>query len=241
MPATINGNTATFVIPAGTLPVGTEVIFANYSPNSASAAIYTTASGSYPITVTAVPPPGFIIEANNISLTPGATSLNTESVMLVPSGGFTGSVVLTAAITAGPASPNHPPTFNFGTTSPVNVTGSTASGTLTIYTTAPSAANLASPLSRISWYTTGGGSLACLLLMGIPARRRHWRKAIGLVGLLILLAGGVSACGGSSGNKSGTTTGEIIDPGTSAGNYTVTITGTSGKTTAAASIILTVQ
>jgi hypothetical protein len=241
MPATISGNTATFVIPAGTLPVGTEVIFANYSPNSASAAIYTTASGSYPITVTAVPPPGFIIEANNISLTPGATSLNTESVMLVPSGGFTGSVVLTAAITAGPASPNHPPTFNFGTTSPVNVTGSTASGTLTIYTTAPSSANLASPLSRISWYTTGGGSLACLLLMGIPARRRHWRKAIGLVGLLILLAGGVSACGGSSGNKSGTTTGEIIDPGTSAGNYTVTITGTSGKTTAAASIILTVQ
>ena len=32
-----------------------------------------------------------------------------------------------------------------------------------------------------------------------------------------------------------------MDPGTSAGNYTVTITGTSGKTTAAASIILTVQ
>ena len=161
--------------------------------------------------------------------------------MLVPSGGFTGSVVLTAAITAGPASPNHPPTFNFGTTSPVNVTGSTASGTLTIYTTAPSSANLASPLSRISWYTTGGGSLACLLLLGIPARRRDWRKAIKLVGLLILLAGGVSACGGSSGKNSGTTTGEIIDPGTSAGNYTVTITGTSGKTTAAASIILTVQ
>ena len=66
MPATISGNTATFVIPAGTLPVGTEVIFANYTPNGASASIYTNASGSYPITVTAVPPPGLIIEANNI-------------------------------------------------------------------------------------------------------------------------------------------------------------------------------
>jgi hypothetical protein len=55
-----------------------------------------------------------------------------------------------------------------------------------------------------------------------------------MLALLIALTGGVLACGG--GGSGGT-----IYPGTTAGNYTITVTGTSGTKTATGTISLTVQ
>jgi hypothetical protein len=54
-----------------------------------------------------------------------------------------------------------------------------------------------------------------------------------MLALLVALAGGVLACGGSGGGT--------IYPGTMPGNYTITVTGTSGTATATGTISLTVQ
>jgi hypothetical protein len=75
--------------------------------------------------------------------------------------------------------------------------------------------------------------LACMLLIGIPARRR-WRSGLGMLALLITLVGGMLACGGG-----GCTVPN--NPGTTAGTYTITVTGTSGLVTATNTVILTVQ
>jgi hypothetical protein len=133
-----------------------------------------------------------------------------------------------------------PPTLSFGSTSPVNITGTTAgSATLVVSTTAPSSAVLAPPKRPgVPWFATVCTTLACLLFVGIPARRRSWRNILSLFVLLAFLTGGVLSCGGG-GSGGGGGGGGIA--GTTAGTYTVTITATSGTTTATGTVALTVQ
>jgi hypothetical protein len=65
---------------------------------------------------------------------------------------------------------------------------------------------------------------------------------LGTVLLLISFAGGMLACGGSSGSAAGNSAKSTGDPGTTAGNYIVTITGTApGATTATATIGVTID
>jgi hypothetical protein len=130
--------------------------------------------------------------------------------------------------------------LSFGSTSPVSIGGSNAgTATLTVYTTAATSASIANPVRRgFPWYTEGGAALACILLIGIPTRRRRWRTMLGALALLVTLTGGVLACGGSG---SGGIGGGNSNPGTTAGTYTVTVTGTSGTTTATGTVTLTVQ
>jgi len=55
--------------------------------------------------------------------------------------------------------------------------------------------------------------------------------------MLLLLVGvsvGATSCGGGS----GTTTCTPVSPGTTPGNYTITVTGTSGSVTASGSVSL---
>jgi hypothetical protein len=85
------------------------------------------------------------------------------------------------------------------------------------------------------WYAGGGAVLACLFLCGIPARRRRLRAMLGMLMLLVALAGGVLACG------SGGRTCPVVPAGTTPGTYTVTVTGTSGTETATGTFTLTVQ
>ncbi|MEI9968080.1 MAG: hypothetical protein WDM87_05440 [Terracidiphilus sp.] len=58
-------------------------------------------------------------------------------------------------------------------------------------------------------------------------------------GLAILIAGGVTACGGSGGTGGGGGGGG--NPGTTSGQYTITVDGTSGSTIVTNTITLTVQ
>ena len=83
----------------------------------------------------------------------------------------------------------------------------------------------------------GGAMLAFLVFLGIPTRRR-WRSMLGLV-VLIAVLGGLSACGGGG---SGPSSYEV--PGTAAGAYTFTVTGTGSdlsSTTASTTFTLTVN
>jgi hypothetical protein len=230
---TLSSGSAQITIPAGSLAAGSDTLTANYSGDSNYSATIRTAS----VTVSTPVNPGFTITGSAVSVAPGATTGNTSTITVTPAGNFTGSVTLTAAIT-GPAGAQYPPTVSFGSTSPVSITGLAAgTATLTVSTTAPSSAALSYPEHRgVPWYTAGGAILSCILLFGIPARRRRLWNALGMLAILVTLAGGMIACGGGS-----TTTTTQSNPGTTAGTYTATVTGTSGATTAMGTVTITVQ
>jgi hypothetical protein len=112
-----------------------------------------------------------------------------------------------------------------------------ASGSYVASNTAPAA-----PASRW-WIATGGTTLACIFLLGLPARRRKWQSLLGAC-VLVIAGFGMTGCGvtamsgpdqqtykslngGVSGSQGTTPTGTAILPGT----YTVLVTATAGANT----------
>jgi subtilase family serine protease len=232
-------NSVTITIPAGALPAGSDTLTASYTPDATSSGVFEKASATTTVTVSVAVPamPAFALAGTGVSIARGATSGNTSTITVTPMDGFTGSVTLSATITASPTGAQYLPTLSFGATSPVSITGTAAgTATLTITTTAASA-SLAHPAQRgLPWYAAGS-TLACLLLFAIPARRRSWRGLLGVLLLLAALSSGLLACGG--GGSGGGGGGGIS--GTTSGNYTITISGVSGTTPASSTILLTVQ
>ena len=224
---------ATITIPGGTLPFGVDILSVTYGNGN-----YAGASGTASVTVTGGNP-GFTITGTPVTVTAGATTGNTSTITVTPSGGFTGIVALTAAVTSSPSGALDPPTLSFGSSAPgVDITGTAAaSATLTIATTAPGGClQAAHQAPRGILCYTGGAALTCVLLFAIPARRRRWRGALAMAALLITLMGALLACGGG-----GRVTCNAIIPGTTPGTYIITVTGTSGATTATGTVTLTVQ
>jgi hypothetical protein len=177
------------------------------------------------------------ISGTPVSVVPGATTGNTSTITVTPSGGFTGSVALTATITSSPTGGQNLPTLSFGSTSPVNITGF-GSGTaiLTITTTAATSSALTYPKRPGAPWFAGGSPLACLLLIVIPARRRRGWAMLGMLALMVALSSSVLACGGSLAGGGGGGAG-----GTTAGTYTITVTGISGTLSQTGTVTLTVQ
>jgi subtilase family serine protease len=230
---------ASITVPAGSLTAGTDTLTATYTPDAAGAATYNSATGTGTVTVTAPVSPSFTITGTAVSVAPGATTGNTSTITVTPAGGFSGAVNLSCSIS--PVAASDPATCSFGSTTPVNITTAAGTGTLTISTTAAATAALAYPRhGRVPWYAAGGAALACILLFGIPARRRSWRIMLGMLMLLVALSGGVLACGGG-GSGSSTPPPPPPNPGTTPGTYTVTVTGASGALTATGTVTLTVQ
>ena len=227
---------AAITIPANSLAVGTDTLTATYSGD----VNYLAATATETVTAAAPPPPGLKIAALPLTVTPGSTTGNTVAVTVTPSNGFTGSVALTATLASSPSGAQDLPTLSFGSTSPVSITGTTAgTATLTITTTAPSTTAFAHPaLPGIRWYQ-GGAALACLLLFGIPARRRRLRTLLGMFAFLTFLTTGLISCGGGGGGGGGGT--GPTNPGTTPGAYVISVTGTQGAVTATTNVTLTVQ
>lgn len=235
---------ATITIPANTLPVGNDFVTASYSGDT----YYLATSIQKGVSVTtATVNPSFTMTATAVTVTPGATGNNGSVINITPSGGLTGNITLTATLTTSPAGATDLPTLSFGTSSPVNIVGTNVgSADLVITTTAPSSAALTRPARPgIRWYQ-GGAALACLLLFGIPARRRRWRTLLGVFAFLMLFTGGLISCGGAGSGGSGGGGGggggtTPPNPGTTAGAYVITVTGTQGSITASTLVSLTVQ
>jgi hypothetical protein len=224
--------TATGISPFGS---GTHLVDASYPGDDLyGSSISATAA------LTAVAPPSFAVAGTSASFAPGATTGNASTITIAPAGGFAGSVALTAAITSSPNGAVSLPTLSFGTTTPVSIAGAAAgTATLTIATTAASSPCTSSSASRreAPWYAAGSAVLACLLLFAIPARRRSWRTMLGMLTLLIAFTSGAVACVRISASGC-----NVVGPAaTTAGTYTITVTGTSGSLTETGTVALAVQ
>ncbi len=189
--------------------------------------------------------PSFALtNSGNITVNPGATTANSSTITVTPSGGFTGGVKLTCSVTTTVTNPADTPTCTFSANS-LTISGSTAqTSTLTVNTTGSSAA-LYLPLTKF-FAPVGGTALAMVLFFGIPARRRAWRTLFSLLAVVVVMGsigcgGGGAYSGGGGGGGGGTGGGGT---GTTAGSYTVTVTGTdaaSGTITATSAVALTVN
>ena len=192
--------------------------------SAVSSATYTIVPGSFTITGTAV------------SVAPGASTGNTSTITLMPSNGFNGVISLSCAIS--PVAASDPATCSIPASA--TISGSSAQiVTLTVNTTpATSALNRTRRFFRP---LVGGTALACILLVGIPARRRRWRSILGMiiwVALLFSVVGGALGCGGGGNGGAG---GGGGSSGTTPGAYVITVTGTSGAITQTGTISLKVQ
>jgi hypothetical protein len=82
-------------------------------------------------------------------------------------------------------------------------------------------------------FTLGnGGTLAAVLLLCLPFRRRKWQVLLGLFAMVVIGSAAIG-CGSTSTTHQST--------GTTPGSYTVTVTGTSGSTSAEKKIVVTIN
>jgi trimeric autotransporter adhesin len=173
--------------------------------------------------------PSFALtNSGKITVNPGATTGNTSTITVTPSGGFTGAVTLTCAIS--PTAASDPATCSFASAS-VTIGGAAAqTDVLTVSTTAATTAQ--NRPMNLFWPSAGGAALAMVFFIGIPARRRNWLSMLGLLVFFFSMA--AIGCGGSSHSGGG-------NPGTTPGTYTVTVTGTAGSMTIPTTVTLTVN
>lgn len=179
------------------------------------------------------PPPGFRVSGSPTLLTIAAGQGGTATFTVTPSGGFTGTISLSCAIT--PKAPSDPATCSVPAS--VTISGSAQqTTTLTVNTTAPKAA--INPGRRSFWRSVNGVVLACILIVGVPVRRRRWSCRLGMLVLLFSVIASSLGCGGGGNGGGGGGGGR---GGTTPGTYTITVTGTSGALTQTGTVSLTVQ
>jgi len=216
----------------GTGTLNNGVTAYNYNPSSLAVGAYSmtatyggdsnfSASSSSPQTLTVTSAPTFTVSVNPTSLTIKAGQSGQAVFTVTPENGFNSKVSFSCSGLPAESSCS----FNPISVTPSN--GQAATGTLTISTTAPSAAMRRAAIStRRPFY-------ALLLFPGImvalgrASRQRRASRGLQLLALLVLIAvfgNGVSSCGGGSGGSGGGNSG--TPPGTS----TVTVTASTGST-----------
>lgn len=177
--------------------------------------------------------PAFAITGSSVT-TVAAGSSSTSTITITPSGGFTGAVSLACALTSSPAGAKNVPTCTIDRSASI-AGAQPVTATLTIKTTGTT--STAANYGFRHLFAAGGGSLAAAaLLFLLPIRRRRWQAFFGALMMAFVLIA-ASGCGGTS--KPITTGGGST--GTTPGSYTVTVTGTSGSSTATANVSFTVQ
>ncbi len=165
----------------------------------------------------------------SVTVASGATSTGVVFT-IAPVNGFTGAVTMTAVMNnLGSLTPS------FSVT-PVNITSTSgvttsfivkASQTTTAQLTQPRLTPSHHPSGTVPWYAAGSGAtLACMLLLTLP-RRRRWAGLLAVVlSAAVLTAVG---CGGNTSTTGGTpSTGTGTTTNAKSGTYTFTITAVSG-------------
>ncbi len=152
-------------------------------------------------------------------------------ISITPQSGFSGTVNVSCSVGKGSGTT---PTCSLSQPS-FTVNGGPAVDVLTVSASSTASLHLPDLPARRPWYAAGGATLAGLLLLGLPRRRRAWQSMLSL--LVIVFAIGFAGCGGGSSSNNGGG-GSGGGGNTSSGTYVVTVTATSG--TASVSNTLTV-
>jgi hypothetical protein len=208
----LSGGSATITVPANTFSaVGSATLTAAYSGDT----VYASGSGTGTVTINA---PYSLKATTPSAVNPGSSASSTITV--TSDGVYAGTVAMSCSLTGSPSGAQDLPTCSVssGSSLTFDATHTTGTATISILTTPASTSSL-DRRGLPGWTGAGGAVLALLVFIGIPARRRAWRAMLGLLVLIAALAS-LSACGGShnSGGGGGNT-------GTTAGNYTFTVTG----------------
>lgn len=179
--------------------------------------------------------------ASTLSLNAGTDS--TTSVKVVTSNGFVGTVGLSCTVAASPGtSANMLPTCTMSQTS-VALAGAkgaaTANATVAIRSQATPNSSCSTSGTQAN-VRVAGVALGGLCLLLLPAARV--RRLRGLVMVLIAGAGLslMTGCGGNVTTALNSACTAPITQGTTPGSYVVTVTGTSGSTTASTSFVVAV-
>jgi hypothetical protein len=230
-PASVPGGAGTSVLTvstSATTPANAYTVTVGGTSGSASH------NTSVSLTVTAAIVPDFGMAVSALapaSVAPGASA--TSTITITPANGFNAAVALTCSVA--PAA-TRGPTCGFN---PASVAGGSGTSTLMVSTTAATTASLAPHATGLFYaMLLPIGGLA-ILGTGITSRRKKlWGFLLGCLlfsSLIILPACGGGSSSGGGGNGGGG------HPGTPAGTYTVTVTGTSGSLTHTATASVTVQ
>ncbi len=245
-PVALTNGTASYTLNTTALSSGGHTISATYSGDTTYAGSRGTLLDS-----TGLPAPVDIIaSASDFSLT--ACSASTSVIAggtapgvtftITPFHGFTGAVIMSASTADTVAA-----TYTFSVT-PVTIsstTGVTTSFVLKAFQTNAQGAtgqlkvgSNSQPHGGIPWYIPGSGAtLACMLLITLP-RRRRWGALLAVV--LSVAALGAVGCGSNSlSNQTSTTTGTTTNA--TKGTYNITVTATSGTLVHSANVTFTVQ
>jgi subtilase family serine protease len=244
---TLSGGTATYSLVTSGLSSGGHVISAVYSGDGNYAGSKGTLLGPavnanfYPngpiasVDVVSGKDFGFTPctgTATSVTVQPGATS-GAIVLTITPANGFTGTVNLTAVNNDGMTAT---PTFTPATVNIISGALTTsfvvrASQTTTELNRPNLFPHFTKPSGRTPWYAAGSGAtLACMLLLTFPRRRRSGALLAVLISLGAITAVGCGASntsntGGGGGGGGGGTTTTNATPGT----YTFTITAVSGS------------
>ena len=223
----VNGS-ASFTIAAGTLSVGANTITANYSGDGTYATQIGTASVTMSDISLAIPAPSAISAGASVTATATITT----------GASYSGTLNLTCALTSSPAGAQNLPACSLNPTSVTLKSGASGTSVVTVTTTAASSTASLHSLQGSRWKLGGEGMvLATLLLSMLPIRRR--RRMPVLVLALLFTASLTSGCGSGAAPPTGTTT-----PGTTAGSYTFTVTGTdsaNAATRVSGTVVVVVQ
>lgn len=163
---------------------------ASYTSSTSGTVTFSVVKGA---TATGVDPATTTVASNgSVQLT---VTVTTDSIGAYPSKAF--------SVTSGGANVNYTVTsFQQGTISDGTVA---AQAVITVPASSLTAALTDAPVrpSRKNFLTAAGGGavLACVLFFGIPARRRSWRVMLGLLVVLVTMAG--IGCGSGGGDHSG--------------------------------------
>ena len=169
----------------------------------------------------------------SLSFSAGAGSGNAVTVTYTSVGGFTGAILQTCTLTPTSAvAVPIAPTCNPASTS-VSLTGATATSTVTIGSSANAVQGGIQSISSLRTGTLGGISLAGLLLLVLPSRRRLLRNWRALSVIVFLTAALLGAAGCSGGGTAIT--------GTTRGSYTMTITATTAGQTSSTTTSVTLN
>jgi len=221
--------------PASVMPNGGAVttaltiqIPAGLDPGVYSATVTASGGGITSSVIIPLTVEGFTLSSSASSLTVSAPGGNAQATLTVtPQQGFSQAVTFSCS-----GLPAHTMcTFNPLTVTP---SGGALTTTLTIQTTAASLligdhrVEPNSPLPVGLLLLVGFAAIAGMALIGLrfaPGKNLHWAMCASIV---LLAAGGMASCGGSSGGTSG----GGGNSGTPTGTYTVTVTAATGGSNA---------